>query len=759
MKRFSKIRQYINNKTVIIAAILLCLVIAIITAVRIDLFYAYPMEIDLSRMSGGMLTDEDGSRYITSGNAEYVLYGPYMVIDKGYYTIDVDYYADSDCIMDVHSNGYSDYVISDSVSLKRHNTHKSFNIRIKDVVEDLEIRAKYSGSGEFRINNITITQNTVDIRISAFIAYVAVVFVTLCYLFRKKIEKNIDTVFVLSVITLLSCVPAMTLGICPGHDGTFHLLRIEGLVQGLREGEFPVRMQSVWMEGYGYPVSIYYGDLLLYIPALFRIIGFSVSQAYKMYLFLINLATTLIAYVCFYKVVKNRRAALWGTAGYVFATYRLTNMYVRVAVGEYSAMMFLPLVFLAVYRIYIEDEKNLKKYIKNALLLAFAMTGLVQTHLISVALAALIIAFVCILMIKKTLRKNTLIVYVSAVGITILLNLFFLVPFMDYSENVSVKVLNGSMGNTVGMIQKMGAYISQYFMLYQRAYGNSTRNIGDRMAITPGIVLMAVLLVGIYFSIKYRDKMIRLMTFMSVIMLWMSSQLFPWDFIVDHIPFMDWISIIQFPWRFLPFAQLFLSLLLCLLYVKCEKETRERIELALFILLIVTTGQMFSGVIQQRTYENKYDTAGLDTFFLVYADYVRTGTNVDYFDGKVHTNNVEITQGYTKQGKYAIIECTAADAGGEAWVEFPIMNYKNYAAYGENGETFTIVDGDNNVVRVLLPDGYNGRVTVVYEIPGFYRMADICSLIALIVVIGIAFLVNKKQDEKQYENNQTKERA
>ena len=245
MRFINKTRQYINNKTVVIAAVLLCIVITIITAVRIDLFYGYPMEVDLSNMPGSMYTDEDGSRYITSGSSEYVLYGPYMTIDRGYYTIDIDYYADSDCTMDVHSNRYSDYVISDEISLKRHSTHKSFNIRIKDVVEDLEIRTKYSGYGELRINSITITENTVGIRTGAFLAFAVVILGTLCYVFREKIKKNKFTILAILTIAFLSCVPAMTAGICTGHDGPFHLLRIEGVAQGLRDGEFPVRMQSI----------------------------------------------------------------------------------------------------------------------------------------------------------------------------------------------------------------------------------------------------------------------------------------------------------------------------------------------------------------------------------------------------------------------------------------------------------------------------------------------------------------------------------
>ena len=743
-----KIRQYINNKTVIFTAILLCIVIATVTAVRLDAFWPVEIEIDLDEMSGSMITDDDGSKYIYSGSADYVLYGPYMALDKGCYTVGIDYDADNDCTMNVHSNEYSDYVVSGDVILKSQSTNKQFNIRLKDMVDDLELRVKYNGYGDLRVNRITITANTVGIRTNAFLAVAAVLLFTGCYLLREKIAQNKMTLAVLAMITFLSCVPEMTLGMCTGHDGTFHLLRIEGLAQGLRLGEFPVRMQTNWMEGYGYPVSIYYGDILLYIPALLRIVGFSVTQSYKTYLFLINLGTTLTAYFCFRKITKDSRAALWGTAAYVFAIYRLTNVYVRLAVGEYTAIMFLPLVLLAVYGIYTDDVTDFKKYMRNGVLLAAAMTGLVQTHLISVATVSLMIAFVCIVKIKKTLRKNTLVVYILSVAMTVALNLFFLVPFMDYWQNVPVDVFHESEEIIAETIQSAGAYISQYFMLYQRAFGAPGRNIGDRMAITPGLVLMATLFAGIWFCIKKKDKPVKFMTLMSVLLLWMSSNLFPWNFIINHVPFMGWISKIQFPWRFLPIAQLFLSLLLCMLMIKIKEEERVHVERMLLVLLIVTTAQMFSGVIQERSYVEKYDAAGLDSFTLVYGEYVREGTEIKWFDGEVHTKNVEIIEGYTREGKYAIMECETAGGGGDAWVEFPILNYKNYAAYGENGIPFKIMDGDNNVIRVMLPDHYSGIVAVIYEIPPYYRVADLCSLTALVAIAAIWFFMHNPMQGK-----------
>ena len=66
-------------------------------------------------------------------------------------------------------------------------------------------------------------------------------------------------------IVALVCLPLAAPGIEGrwGQDLGFHLMRIEGIAEGLENGVFPVKMQGLWMEGYGYPVSVYYGDFLL----------------------------------------------------------------------------------------------------------------------------------------------------------------------------------------------------------------------------------------------------------------------------------------------------------------------------------------------------------------------------------------------------------------------------------------------------------------------------------------------------------------
>lgn len=49
-----------------------------------------------------------------------------------------------------------------------------------------------------------------------------------------------------------ACMPLLWRGVYDGHDLLFHLNRIEGIASGLRNGQFPVRIHSSTLLGYGY---------------------------------------------------------------------------------------------------------------------------------------------------------------------------------------------------------------------------------------------------------------------------------------------------------------------------------------------------------------------------------------------------------------------------------------------------------------------------------------------------------------------------
>ena len=683
-----------------------------------------------------MCYSDSGEWYVDEESAGkgIVLYGPYMYLEKGDYTVEVDYECTQDNYMDVHANGSSEYLLSGNVPLSRISTHKTFTFRLEEEVDDFEIRVGYEGIGFLKVNEITLYKNANEIRRAAFLLSMCILMALCAYLKWDVILANRERIAWILLTAVMATAPMLVDGFCYGHDGRFHMLRIEGVAQELLNGQFPVRMQGMWMEGYGYPVSIYYGDILLYLPAIMRIIGFSVSAAYKSYVFLVNLGTVVIAQLCFERITGDRKASCIGAAAYTFAMYRLVNMYVRTALGEYTAQMFLPVILLAVCNIYMqkpEKQDAEKDSIKNALLLALGMTGLIQTHLISVAMVGILLVILAIVLYRTTFTKRTMLTYLRAGIMTLGINMFFIVPFVDYYINVPVRVMHEGEEELVKAIEHKGAYIGQYFMLYQNATGGAKYNVSDRMGLTPGIVLMLALIVAVYVCLKNSDRLLRILTAMSVLALFMASNLFPWNEIINHVPFMGWIYHIQFPFRFLSLAQVLLALLLCRVLALYADRLQEWLYPALAIAIMAVAFQQCTAMMQDRPYTMVYDAAQVDSFSVGNGEYIREDTDEELFDGEIYSNDVISLGNYQKNGTHAEFWCETG-ASGDAWVELPVLNYKGYHVKDRYGNGLETEDGNNNVLRILLPQDYTGLVTVDYAVPGYYRLADLGSLLCIL---------------------------
>ena len=159
-----------------------------------------------------------------------------------------------------------------------------------------------------------------------------------------------------------------------GNDIMFHLCRIEGIAEGLCARQFPVRIMPQWWDEYGYGASMFYGDTLLYIPAIMLLLNYRLQTAYKFYMALLNFMTAWFAYKGFEKISKDQKIALFGSAIYSLNLFRLMNIYFSNGVGVYTAMAFLPLIMAGLYCI---KEKGGWVY------LALGLTGCIQSHMMT----------------------------------------------------------------------------------------------------------------------------------------------------------------------------------------------------------------------------------------------------------------------------------------------------------------------------------------------------------------------------------------
>lgn len=677
-----------------------------------------------------------------------LLYGPFIDLPKGSYTITISYESDGELLLVPYAgNGYNELLQSGEAILSSHQTCESYSIRATENIPGFEISVRSSEATKVCITAITIKENT-QAAWRIFVIVIALLSLLNLILYKKDwLVNHKRQIVYIGGLLVISSLPLFLPGIDDrdGQDLAFHLLRIDGIADGLRQGEFPVRIQDRWVDGYGYPVSVFYGDILLYIPAVLRLAGFTILEAYKIYVILINLGTILISLYAFGKIFEKRSTVWVCTMAYVLAAYRLVDVYTRQAVGEYSAMMFLPLVALAVYGIYTSDDRDWENYKKNGLYLALGMTGLLNTHMLSMEMAVIVLAGVCVLFLRKTFRKNTIRVYLKAIMITVCLNLFYLVPFADYFLTVPVKVAHGT--GAIKTIQMEGAAISQYVAFFQDPFGYAYSFGENILSLTPGLLLMAAFLYGMFrIAVKKANRIVKILTLLSGLLLFAASNLFPWNWIACHVPGGSLLCQVQFPWRYLGIACVTLTLLLGFL---CETLFQEQPHWRMYLVKIAVGIELLMGCFFVSSYidgaqlREFFDSAELDTQYIGNEEYIRVGTDVSNLQYEIRGTNVEKLKIRKRSGNSMNIYCETSGEAGE--VILPMFHYKGYQIKDEHGNRYKITDGPQNEICLKVPANFEGELEVRFVTPGYWRAAEMLSLLSAGVLLFVEIRDQKKR--------------
>ena len=535
-------------------------------------------------------------------------------------------------------------------------------------------------------------------------------------------------------IALLASMPTFAMGIHNGHDLQFHLMRIEGLAAGIRQGQFPVRLESIWNDKYGY-ATLFYGDLLLYIPALLRLLGVTINDAYNAYILLVNVLTSVVSFRCFDAMMKNKDTVLLMTAAYVTSVYRLMDIYVRAAVGEYTAMIFLPMIAYAMYRLYHPEEQRKLDY-KGILLLIIGMTGVLQTHILTTEMVVLVLALYVILNFKVTKQIKTIESLALAVVGTVLLNLWFIIPWLDYYLNVPVRITDSA--GQAKWIQQNGAYIGQYFAVFQNIFGEASVKVTERMNLSPGLMLMLVFMAaGVLWLKGYASDMTRKLCVVSGITLFVASDMFPWNWLADHSYLGIMLAQIQFPWRWIGFSCLFLTLLLACVLIDLKRvfssETTQRGLSCLTAVLICIGAMVFaSDYYSGANLAYITDASQLDHSYEA-NEYMRAGSSMDAATHDVQGTNLEQLKLISHNGTSVKVYCkTGSDASGE--VILPVFNYKGYVLRNSEGEICEIHDSGNKEAAFTVPANYDGKYYLTFEFPWYWRLGDIVSLCSVVVL-------------------------
>ncbi len=688
---------------------------------------------------------KDGKYFINEtvkdkGSSVRFLLGPQLSLKRGSYSVSIDYDAEESQEVLASSSYQNELNYLDALPgvLDRRSDNIIYHFEVKEDISQFLLNFTYSGEGDFSVGSIRISANNrMQKRIC--VSVIAVVlfldFLILLYQYNGQKFKTFLTLF--GIVVLLSA-PMAVKGINQGHDFIYHCLRIESLVDALQSGQFPARVSTLALYGLGYPFSIYYNDIFLYFPAILRLLGFTLIAANKWYVFFINLLTVFLSYYAFSLMFHSRKTGILLSLIYAAASYRFINVYVRSAVGEFTAMAFLPLFSLAIYRIYDEEKKTIKELFPDSVILALSLSGIIGSHNLTFVMTIFMLVLICLFFLRKTFRKQTILTYVIAAFLTIMLNLYYLTPMLDYMINIPTAMGEGA-DNTISVfIQDRGIYPGMLLGFLTRARGAGTADGDSRMQMTPGLPLMAVLVVGLsLFGRNKKNQWYRFGLFFSLFSLWISTDIFPWNYLGIHVPFWEYLARVQFPWRFLTFAILFMTVFAGVVISDLKSKTFNTVlaSAGIFMLLWMTGSYFDNNSMAFVSDTYNLDRSMIDTHFYL------PGNSIGTFESDLVENydeNIEAKAVLKRKSDSLSVYCKAGSNPGRHYFSVPVYNYKQYCVVDDNGNEYPVINGKQNLVSFELPDNFDGNVTVYFRDPVYWTISLYVSVFfALFLCCGL----------------------
>ncbi len=409
-------------------------------------------------------------------------------------------------------------------------------------------------------------------------------------------QKYRKSIWGILLITGIISVPLMTDYCFRGDNLATVLSKIEAMGRGIGH-VLPVRFGMLELQEYGYYGASFQPGVVYVFPALLHLMGVGMGAALKWSFFLLNLLTAFIAWICFQKITQSQAIGIVGSLLYTGCPYRCSEMYQMGNLEEIAGWAVLPVVLLGLWMLYQECEEK-KSGDASWTVLALGLCLLTVSSTVVLSVGMILVVLTLLLMGRKTLQRRVLAGLGKAWGTSLAVGAWFLIPMLARMRDAQVV---GPM--IVSDFRSYGTYLIQYLTVFPRA-GMQVRTLQNGMAhaqaIGPGIaaVLLAVLYLGKRFVGEdnlggkhlWREALpVGRMLGVSVILLFLSSHLFPWDMLQDrNMLFSCLLALLCTPAKLAVVADAGLILVACLvlkvLQGNEEEEGKRRWLLAVLLL-------------------------------------------------------------------------------------------------------------------------------------------------------------------------------
>jgi len=500
-----------------------------------------------------------------------------------------------------------------------------------------------------------------------------------------------------------------------GHDMNFHLSRIEGIIASIKSGVFPALIYPNYLNGYGYPNGIFYADIFLYIPSILVLLGMSVVNAYKVFMILINIGIFISMYFSVKKITKNTYVSMITGLMYLTCSYKISDMFLRAAVGETLSFVFFPLFFLGIYSIFYGNKKDWYYY-------TLGIVGISFSHNLSLFMCILVTLVMFIINIKEIYKDKIRLIYLLVGGIfSILISLCFIGPLMEAMVSDSY-LYNNLVGSDMVVERAANA-------LYSIIEIPSGKKPWQPLGVGVIFIILGIYLRKVKVK-KEKDRKCAIdFLILGIFFLFMATSLFPWNY------FKSIFGVIQFPWRFYILVTLFFFLGFSILLN--NKDINKKVFTPFICLVMIMTTTI--GFL----YHYRFDPINRRYNYISNGEYIPDSLNRDYLtkDGLVYvitrgdyitSNNSNIEYSFTRNGIVLDIEYSN-NYSDDTYLELPLIYYKGYKAK-ENDNYLKVERSSNGLVQISL-SGNSGNIHVYYGFTNIRIISYIVSFISVIIFI------------------------
>lgn len=538
----------------------------------------------------------------------------------------------------------------------------------------------------------------------------------------KYIKKNYIQIIIAVAIAMISSLFFIIkpLEVYPADDLPFHLNRIEGIVDAIRDGQILPKLYPFSNYEFGYASPLFYCDLFFYPFAFLYFLGVPLIICYKIMQIVIAIATSIIVYVLSKKVFRKDTTSLLIVALYMLSNYRFCDVYYRCAMGELLAFMILPLAIYAIYKV-LYLRKN------SFILLGVSFSLLVMSHLITSVLLAIIFLFFIVVFIIKHIKernviKDCLITISKATIIGLLLCSWFILPMVEQFRNqiFYVNVFSKSDNGLKG------------YVLLKDAISSNPRHFSF------GLILP---LMSLTYLFSKRNRLITTIYLLSI---------FFFALALNIIPFPSILSFIQFSFR------LFIVILplLCIVIgysFNCidSNKISKGLLIALLSIVIVKYFYLFyfysKGKFIEMKNINDNSVLFVDEYSDMYYDHARLGggeylpvcNNEDFSvddRGIVISNLSGMVTGEIYNYDRYFSQIVFDYKGEEGFASLPLTYYKGYKAYCDNIGIDCVNDEVFKKVGLYLKNG-DHTYKVKYEGTWVQHSSLVISVLTLIILL------------------------